>query len=422
MKDYRIVVEDLGKRFTRRAQRASSGERPRRFINLWRQPVFESFWALRNVSFSVAPGEMLGVIGSNGAGKSTLLSLLSGIAEPSTGRVSLHGQLGALLDLGGGFVDDLTGRENAILAGVVAGLTRQEVESRLDEIVAFAEIGAFLDQPVRTYSTGMRMRLAFSVSVHTDPEILLVDEFLAVGDLSFQSRCRTRIADLRQAGCSVVVVSHGLDELKSTSDRILWLRDGAIAALDTPQAVIERYEAEMHQRTLQRTPTSHSTAASPDREPSLRVGSREMEITGVTLTPSSAIRSGGSLGIEINYAMHQEVHAPIFGVSISREDGVVCVDTNTESAKVLTTNLPSIGSILFSLPRLELAAGRYFVNVGIYESGWSHAYDFHWESYPLFIDGPSEHKGLLAPKCHWSVRRVAPTPPGSRLHTANAAS
>jgi lipopolysaccharide transport system ATP-binding protein len=366
---------------------------------------------------------MLGVIGPNGAGKSTLLTLLSGIVEATTGTVALHGRLGALLDLGGGFVHDLTGRENAILAGVVAGLTKQEIEERLDEIVAFAEVENFLDQPVRTYSTGMRMRLAFSVSVHTEPEILLVDEYLSVGDLSFQSRCRTRIADLRAAGCAMVVVSHGLNDLKSTCDRALWLDDGKVAALDMPDEVIARYEAAMHERTLELTPATLRTS---DSEPSAnqaqqRLGSREVEIARVALTPSATVRSGGPLVVEIGYVMRHVVSSPIFGVSITREDGLLCVDTNTEGARVQTSNLASAGTITFSIPRLELTGGRYFLNVGIYETNWKYAYDFHWRAYPFFVDGTLEHKGVLAPGCQWSFTRNSPSQPKSLFSDVTAA-
>jgi len=404
MSEPRIVAAGLGKHYVRRQRRHRTWRawlaRP------WQRSAVERFWALQDVSFAVHPGEMLGVIGHNGAGKSTLLTLLSGLSEPTTGQVSVTGRIGGLLALGGGFADDLTGRENAILAGVVAGLTRAEVRARLDEIVAFAEIGGFLDEPVRTYSTGMRMRLAFAVAVHTDPDVLLIDEFLAVGDLGFQSRCRARIVELRDQGCAIVAVSHGMDDMRESCDRVLWLRAGQVVALDSPAVVTELYEDEMRRKTLERTPKGRTKKLPGGRKlrgGQQRLGSMELEITGVALHPGGSIDSGGSLEVEIEYAIRQAVSAPVFGVSITREDGTVCLDTNTQSAHVGTADLPSKGCIRFAVERLDLGAGDYFVNVGVFESNWSHAYDYHWHVYPLRVDGAPEHKGILASECRWEA-------------------
>lgn len=397
-----IVVEGAGKRFLRHDRKTARTWRGW-FSRPWQRAKSEPFWALRDVSFAVEPGEALGVIGPNGAGKSTLLCLLSGIGIPTTGRVNVEGRIAGLLELGGGFAGDLTGRENAVLAGVVAGLTRTEVLSRLDRIVDFADIGDVLDEPVRTYSTGMRMRLAFAVVVHTDPDVLLVDEFLAVGDLGFQSRCHARITELRNAGCAVVAVSHSMNEVRELCDRVLWLRDGVVAALDTPESVTTLYEEEMRNKSLQRTPATIDRL--PDgrtvRAKKNRLGSLEMEITAVNLLPRANIRSGDPLKIEIGYVARQRVKAPVFGVSITREDGTLCLDTNTQAARISTDQLESEGRINMTISRLDLGTGRYFVNVGIFESQWSHAYDYHWQLYPLIVDGKPEHKGLLAPPCRW---------------------
>ncbi len=404
-----IEVSAVGKRFAHR----SAGTPPtwRNFLRGWRQPSRPPFWALRDISFSVRAGEMLGVIGRNGAGKSTLLNLLAGVIQPTEGRLSVRGRIGALLELGGGFADDLTGRENAMLAGVTAGLTRREVYSRLDDIVAFAELAEFLDDPVRTYSTGMRMRLAFAVAVHTDPEVLLVDEFLAVGDLAFQARCRSRIAELRARGCAIVLVSHGMGDVRDTCDRVLWLRDGEIAAFDSPDVVTSTYEAEMHQRTMELSrATSPGRVRAPGGFRGKRVGSREMEITAVHLLSGSTVRSGAAFSIEIAYRGGRAALTPIFVVSITTEDGRVCVDTNTEAARLSTERLSPAGAIRFTIPRLELAAGRYFANAGIFDRDWDHAYDHHWHAYPFCVDGAPAHRGVIAPACQWDVATIAPAP------------
>jgi ABC-type polysaccharide/polyol phosphate transport system, ATPase component len=406
MNSPRIEVLALGKRFAHRATSAPLTWR-NLFAGLRRSPR-APFWALQDVSFTVQPGEMLGIIGRNGAGKSTLLNLLADIVQPTSGRLAVRGRIGGLLELGGGFVDDLTGRENVVLAGVTAGLTRRDVYSKLDDIVGFAELAGFLDDPVRTYSTGMRMRLAFSVAVHTRPDVLLVDEFLAVGDLAFQARCRAHIAGLRQQGCAVVLVSHGMGDVRETCDRVLWLREGRVAALDSPAAVTALYESEMHERTLQLSPPPAAVKSPRSRNrPGQRVGSREMEITAVKFPGGSALRSGAALVLDISYRGARPGLAPIFVVSISRSDGTLCIDTNTQSARISTEHLPASGTIRFSIPRLELGSGRYFANVGIFDPDWSHAYDHHWEAYPFSVDGAPAHRGLLAPACKWDAPAAA---------------
>lgn len=413
MSPSRIEVTDLCKDF-----RNPQEPGPLTWRGLFRglgRPARPSVSALRDVSLSVSAGEMLGVIGRNGAGKSTLLNLLAGVIRPTRGSISIDGRIGGLLELGGGFVDDLTGRENVVLAGVSAGLTRREVYSRLNDIAEFAEMTAFLDTPVRTYSTGMRMRLAFSVAVHTSPDVLLVDEFLSVGDLAFQARCRGRIADLRSAGCAIVLVSHGMGEVRETCDRVLWLRDGGVAALDDPDVVASQYEEEMHQRTLQLSPSAAEPARNRrKRAPGQRIGSREMEIAGVQFPGGNALRSGAPFVLEIAYRGGRSDLAPIFVVSITNDSGAVCVDTNTEAARISTERLPSPGTIRFSIPRLELRAGRYFANVGIFDPDWSHAYDHHWQMYPFSVDGAPSQRGIVAPLCKWDTPPV-PAPVSSGL-------
>lgn len=400
-----IEVSALGKRFAHRSMSAPLTWRT--FLRGWNRSPRPPFWALRDVSFSVHAGEMLGVIGRNGAGKSTLLNLLAGVIEPTEGHLAVRGRIGALLELGGGFADDLTGRENTILAGVTAGLTRREVYSRFDDIVKFAELSEFIDDPVRTYSTGMRMRLAFAVAVHTAPEVLLVDEFLAVGDLAFQARCRSRIAELRAGGCAIVLVSHGMGDVRDTCDRVLWLRNGEVAAFGSPAVVTATYEAEMHRRTLDLSPENPPQT---DGFPGKRVGSREMEITSVRLLSGSTVRSGAPFSVEIAYRGGQPALTPIFVVSITSEDGRVCLDTNTEAARLSTERLPPAGTVRFTIPRLELAAGRYFTNTGIFDRDWDHAYDHHWHAYPFSVDGAPAHRGVIAPVCQWDVPTIAPAP------------
>lgn len=236
-----ITVHNLGKRFA-----CHQPGRPRTLMAAalagWREiRSVDYFWALRDIDFQVTHGETLGVMGRNGAGKSTLLRLLGRVGRPDEGKVTLNGRVGALLDLGAGFHPDLSGRENTFVNAVVAGLLEREVRQRFDSIVAFAEIGDFIDNPIRTYSTGMRMRLAFSIAVHTSPEILLVDEYLSVGDKAFQSKCLDRIAAMKADGCAVVLISHNTGQIEELCDRAIWLDRGRIQAQGKADAVVETY-------------------------------------------------------------------------------------------------------------------------------------------------------------------------------------
>jgi lipopolysaccharide transport system ATP-binding protein len=236
-----ITVWNLGKRF-----QCYSPLRPRTLMEaaLSGGDRFKSrdyFWALRDINFQVVRGEMLGVIGRNGAGKSTLLRLLGRVGQPDEGKVTVHGRVGALLDLGAGFHPELTGRDNVFVNAVVAGLLECEVRQRFEAIVEFAEIGAFIDNPIRTYSSGMRMRLAFSIAVHTHPDILLVDEYLSVGDKAFQTKCLDLIAQMKTNGSAVVLISHNTNQIEELCDRAIWLNRGRIESEGEPSAIVEQY-------------------------------------------------------------------------------------------------------------------------------------------------------------------------------------
>jgi lipopolysaccharide transport system ATP-binding protein len=236
-----IVLEHVSKRYWRR-----NPNRPRTIHEALMRGLrglraSESFWALRDVSFRVPRGSMFGVIGRNGAGKSTLLRLLGGVDVPQEGKLRIDGRVGALLTLGAGFHPDLTGRENVFISGVVHGLTRAEVRRRFDEIVEFSEVGQFIDDPVRIYSSGMQMRLRFAVAIHMEPEILLIDEVLSVGDAAFEGKCLDRIRKFKASGCTIILISHGLDQIHAMCDEAIWLESGRLAAQGEPEFVIDKY-------------------------------------------------------------------------------------------------------------------------------------------------------------------------------------
>jgi lipopolysaccharide transport system ATP-binding protein len=251
-----IAAHNLGKSFhLRRHNRAYTLHEA--LTRGWRSLQREqAFWAMRNVCFTVMPGEALGVIGKNGAGKSTLLMLLSKVLEPSEGSIETVGHVGALLDLQAVLHPELTGRENTNVGAIIAGLSRAEVRQRSGSIASFAELESEFDNPVRTYSFGMQMRLAFAIAVHADPQILLIDEHLAVGDYRFQEKCLQRIRDMRDNGCTVVLISHNMDHIKEHCDRVLVLERGRAVDLDQPGAAVERYLAAEHADQQKCLPTS----------------------------------------------------------------------------------------------------------------------------------------------------------------------
>jgi lipopolysaccharide transport system ATP-binding protein len=235
-----IVVDGLSKRFRRwhPNQAMTMQEVVQRGFR-WRRRDY--FWALANVSFRVNSGRMVGIMGFNGAGKSTLLRLVAGVGDPTSGKVEVRGRVGAILDLGVGFHPELTGRENVFVSGVSSGLTRREVAARFDSIVGFAELEGFLDFPLRTYSTGMHLRLAFAVASHIEPEVLLIDEVLAVGDLAFQRKCMDRLASFKTNGCTGLIVSHGPEAVLALCDDVIWLDHGRIVAFGPAQDVVAQY-------------------------------------------------------------------------------------------------------------------------------------------------------------------------------------
>jgi lipopolysaccharide transport system ATP-binding protein len=240
-----IIVQNLGKQFRR-----FPADRPMTLQDAVLhglrgvRPV-DRFWAIRGISFSVPRGKMVGVIGANGAGKSTLLRLVGGVGRPDEGALVANGRIGALLDLGAGFHPDLTGRDNIFINAIISGLTRQEVVRQFDSIVDFAELKDFVDSPLRTYSSGMQLRLAFAVAVHIEPEILLIDEVLAVGDMHFQHKCLDKIAQFKSAGCAVLLVSHETALVRELCSEVVWLRAGRLADFGPAELVADRYETEM---------------------------------------------------------------------------------------------------------------------------------------------------------------------------------
>ncbi len=407
--DAAIVVNQLGKQY-----RQFHPDRPHTFIETLakgfrRLHPTDRFWALRDVSFSIAPGRMVGVIGSNGAGKSTLLRLVGGVGRPDEGTVHASGRIGALLELGTGFHPELTGRENVFVSGIISGLTRADVRERFDDIVAFAELEAFIDSPLRTYSTGMQMRLAFSVAVHIKPDILLVDEVLAVGDVAFQQKCLDRIAQFQANGCAILLVTHDLSLVRELCDEVIWLHRGQIMGRGPAQVITTEYTADMLTESKMRTPANYPTIVTPSgthlKVMENRFGSLELALEQVQLLdglnrPITSINSGDPVRIALTYRANRPIPDPIFGLTITDESGEIYYDESIAGSALGFERITGTGQVVIDFERLDLSDGTYFFDVGIYERNWSHAFDYHWHVYPLRVYGGNS-KSILWPPHQW---------------------
>lgn len=407
-----VIAHRLGKSFRRyHANRPLSFKEWITHGFRWKCAI-DSFWALRDITFSVTAGSMLGIIGANGSGKSTLLQLIGGSFPPNEGKVVVKGRVGALIDLGVGFHRDLTGRDNIFIYGAVAGLTSHEIRARFDSIVSFAQLEDFIDTPYRTYSTGMQMRLAFSAAIHTEPDVMLIDEVLAVGDLAFQSKCVERIKELKKSGCTMVIVSHDLTRIKQLCNEVLWIRSGRMAAFGHPEDVIEKYTTLLpknKQQYIQGNSAIQRTESGIElRLNENRFGSLEMEILGLHTLDSQGrqineIESGDSVCIEIQYLAVKPIEAPIFGITISSDVRDDYFDISTAADAVVLPLLQGRGTIRLILDRLDLSAGKYFIDVAAYEQNWQHGYDYHWHVYPLFVRCKTHSRGVLLPPHRWEL-------------------
>lgn len=373
-------------------------ERPRSFqeltVNLFRRNdgSHEKFWALRGVSFAVKQGETVGIIGPNGAGKSTALKLISRIIEPTSGRIEVNGRVRALLELGAGFHPDLTGRENIFLNGSILGFGRTEIQRRLDEIIAFAELERFVDVPVKHYSSGMYVRLGFSVAVHTAPEILLVDEVLAVGDQVFQQKCLKRISELRRDGVTIVLVSHGLESIRSLCERAIWLQDGGVQADGSSAEVVDQYLAYSNRHYYQQELAGRSDAKGLDVRTvgGNRWGTFQAEITSLRFldadgNPCWEFETGQPFTVEIRYRAHEPIRRPAFGVAIYREDGVHISGTNTSVDHFAIEAIEGDGVLYYHLDQLPLLGGHYEFTAAIYDYKSTLAYDHHHRMYAFTV-------------------------------------
>jgi ABC-type polysaccharide/polyol phosphate transport system ATPase subunit len=336
---------------------------------LTRRNAYEVFWALKSIDLEVPVGTTLGIIGHNGSGKSTLLKTFARILTPDRGSVELNGTLSSLLELGIGFHPELTGRENVFLGGSLLGQSRRQVEARYDEIVEFAGIEQFMDMPVKNYSSGMYARLAFAVAVSVDPDILLIDEVLSVGDERFQIKCYERIAEFRAQGRTIVLVSHSLDAIRAQCSTAVWLENGEVREAGKATEVVGDYLREAH------------TAVARQLESSAhRLGSGDAEIMEVTFLDgdgkeSASFRTGDPMTIRLRYRSRPGVREASCGVAVYRADNQAYVFGQNSKAAGVDIPLGGSGMIEFTLPELPLLQGRYEISVALHDDDATTIYD-----------------------------------------------
>jgi lipopolysaccharide transport system ATP-binding protein len=363
MSDPAIEVKGLGKRFDIGENTGGymllTEQLAERFRGKGRRQRKQEFWALQDVDFEVAQGEMFGVIGHNGAGKSTLLKILSRITPPTRGEAHLRGRVGALLEVGTGFHPELTGRENVFLNGAILNMRRTDIQRRFDEIVEFADVGPFIDTPVKRYSSGMQLRLAFSVAAHLEPEILIVDEVLSVGDMAFQQKCLDRMEGASREGRTIVFISHNLAAVRNLCDRAMLLSRGKVSAIGGVGEVIREYVGEV-ERDLPRSL----------RERENRDGSGELRFVDMRLEREGQLIDSPTSGEDIDIVLNYETKGDRafrtvnFGMTIfSLEDSAPLLNLSSETVGAVFQNVPPQGEVRCRLHNCPLPAGQYFMSI-----------------------------------------------------------
>ena len=407
----------------------------------------ETFPALTDVSFSVRKGSTYGVIGRNGSGKSTALKLVAGITKPTSGTVRVEGRISALIELGAGFHPEISGRENVFINGIMLGLTKRQIEERFDEIVDFAELREFIDAPVKTYSSGMYMRLGFAVAIHVEPDVLLVDEVLAVGDEGFTHKCLDKFAELRRRNKTILLVTHSLGLVERFCDEAVWIDEGRVMGHGDPKRIVDAYltAVERGEETLLATTTAKALEAASRRddelmhdahgvvqgdndttsqvasdgtgggEPELqnmyeategRWGSREIEITDVAMLDKSGdashvFHSGDPMSVRVTVLAHAPIVDFVFGIGLFNADGVCCYGTNTYLEEMTPVTIVGKVGATFAVERLDLVEGTYKLDVAVHKRD-GYPYDYHRLLYTFRVKSRTHDAGIYRPPHHWT--------------------
>jgi ABC-type polysaccharide/polyol phosphate transport system ATPase subunit len=394
----------------------------------------ETFPALTDVSFAVPRGSTYGVIGRNGSGKSTALKLVAGITKPTSGAVRVDGRISALIELGAGFHPEISGRENVFINGIMLGLSKRQVQERFDEIVDFAELREFIDAPVKTYSSGMYMRLGFAVAIHVDPDVLLVDEVLAVGDEGFTHKCLDKFSEFRRRGKTILLVTHSLNLVERFCDEAIWLDGGRAMSLGDPKRVVGAYltAVEASEEELLAVSTARAvedaseskeindnkgTKAAPGhpldptstdmfRATEGRWGAREIEITDVQFLgsdrkPAHVFHTGDPMSVVVKVRAKQPTDDFVFGIGLFNADGVCCYGTNTYLEELSPRRLSGDAEATFAIDSLDLVEGTYKVDVAVHKRD-GYPYDYHRLLYTFRVKSRTHDVGIYRPRHTWT--------------------
>ena len=382
---------------------------------------YEERKVLRGISFQVKKGEAIGLIGHNGCGKSTTLKLLTKIMYPDTGTITMNGRVSSLIELGAGFHPDMSGRENIYTNASIFGLTKKEIDARLDDIVSFSELEEFIDNPVRTYSSGMYMRLAFSVAINVDADILLIDEILAVGDANFQAKCFNKLKEIKAHGTTIVIVSHSLGQIEQICDRSIWIHEGLIRAEGPPKEIDLEYLDFMGQKLQESTrkeleekqqeegsaePAEEETQEETPEEKK-RWGSGAARIKKIRAYASDGaeqriFRTGESIRFKLDYSVREKVPDAVFGIGIFNRDGVQCYGTNTRIDKLPEFSLEKNGTAEIFLEKADLLPGEYLLDFAI-ETGDGIPVDYYREAYKIEMISNIGDVGISRIEHKWNI-------------------
>ncbi|MCC4306111.1 MULTISPECIES: ABC transporter ATP-binding protein [Rhodococcus] len=397
MSEYAINIEDISKKFRiyhERNQTLKTAVMRRRIS------VHDDFWALKDISFEIPSGSTFALVGNNGSGKSTLLKCIAQILYPTKGSIKTSGRLAALLEVGSGFHPELTGRENVYLNGSILGMKKAEIDRKFDEIVDFSGVEEFIDQPVKNYSSGMYVRLGFSVAITVEPEILVVDEVLAVGDAAFQEKCTAKFAQIRHEGRTVVVVAHSIAALRNMSDHAAWLEHGEVKAVGPASSVLAQYF------------DSTRTDLGRDAQGRIRYGSGEarleaVEVVGYGETSDlMQVVAGAPIEFRIHYTASERIDNPVFALTIETVDGILLWDTNTRDSDFPIPAIDGGGVLNFMIPSLPLTSGEFVVHAAVSDQSTQHVFDHVRGAVRLLVERGSygvERSGYLALGGRWNT-------------------
>ena len=400
------------------------------FIKGKKSSIYDEFWALKNININIKEGETVGLIGVNGSGKSTLLKLIGKILYPDIGHIKTRGKIATLIELGAGFHPELSGRENIYINASILGFSKRKIDEKFDEIIAFSELEKFIDNPIKSYSSGMYVRLGFAVAINVYPDILLTDEILAVGDENFQKKCLKKIEEFKKKGKTIVYVSHDLGTVERICDRVFLLDNGELVSEGGPVDVISEYQRILIRKygkqlgseverdgastqsnliAVEGTPTDKAQLRGNDISQKRRWGTKEAEITKVTFLDknnqeSNVFKTGEKIRVRINYIAHTKIENPVFGIAIHRDDGIHITGPNTKTSGYLIEEIDGEGFFEYIIENFRLLNGKYLFTAAIYDFSCLTPYD-HWEqSWTFHVienENIGDKYGLISIPCIW---------------------